>query len=121
MEGTSTGDQQAEQRVRNQLRLRPDAVAVNQVLKKIAILEHCRPFDRGDCARPESHPRPPGLPPEEEVSDEELSGPGAQESDDLGASAGAGAEWGLSLEVHAERAGNRKSILEAYEREKAKY
>jgi hypothetical protein len=32
VEGTLTGDQQAEQRVRNQLRLRPDAVAVNQVL-----------------------------------------------------------------------------------------
>jgi len=121
VEGTSAGDQQAEERVRNQLRLRPDAVAVNQVLKKIAILEHCRPFDRDDCVRPELHPRPPGLPPEEEVSDEELSGPGAQESDDLGTSSGASAEWGLSLEVHGEKTGDRKSILEAYERKKAKY
>ncbi len=50
VEGTSTGNKQAEQPVRNQLRLRPDAVAVNHVLKKIAILEHCRPFDRDDCA-----------------------------------------------------------------------
>jgi hypothetical protein len=121
VEGTLTGDQQAEQRVRNQLRLRPDAVAVNQVLKKIAILEHCRPFDRDDCVRPELQPRPPGLPPEEEVSDEELSGPEAQESDDLGTSFGASAEWGLSLEVHGEKTGDRKSILEAYERKKAKY
>ncbi len=36
VERTPTGDQQAEQRVTNQLRLRPDAVAVNPVLKKIA-------------------------------------------------------------------------------------
>jgi hypothetical protein len=32
--GTSTGDQRAEQLVRNKLRLRPDAVAVSQVLRK---------------------------------------------------------------------------------------
>ncbi len=83
--GTSTGDQQAEQRVRNLLRLRPGAVAVNQVLKKTAILEHCRPYDRDDCARPEFHPRPPGLPPEDGVTDEELSSPRVRESEDLGA------------------------------------
>ncbi len=117
VEGTSTDDQQAEQLVRNQLRLRPDAVAVSQVLKKKAILEHCRPFDRDDYARPESHPRPPGLPSEDEVSDEELSRLGARESDDLGTSTGAtSAECGPSLETHAERASDRKSILEAYER-----
>ena len=29
----------------NLLRLRPDAVAVNHELKKIAILDHCRPYD----------------------------------------------------------------------------
>ncbi len=63
-----------------------------------------------------------GLPPEHEVSDEELSGPGARESDDLGTSTGAtSAEWSPSLEVHAERASDRKRILEAYERKKAKY
>ena len=90
-------------------------MAVNQVLKKIAILEYCRPFDRDDCARPESHPRPPGLPPEDEVSDEELSGPGARESDDLSTSIGAtSAEWGLSLEALSESASDRESILGAY-------
>ncbi len=73
-------------------------MAVNQVLKKIAILEHCRPFDRDDYARPESHPRPPGLPPGDEVSNEELSGQGVQESDDLGTSTGATCtKWGPSL------------------------
>ncbi len=62
--GMSTGDQQAEQLVRNQVRLTPDAVAVSQVLKNIAFLERCLPFDRDDWARPVSHPSPPALPPE---------------------------------------------------------
>ncbi len=57
------------------------------------------------------------LSPEDEVSDEELSGPGVRQSDDLGTSTIAtSAGWGPSLEAHAERASDRKSILEAYER-----
>ncbi len=84
---------------------RRGAVAMNQVFKKIAILEHCRPYDQDECARPASHPRPPGLPPEDEVSDEELTGPGARYSEDLGTSKVAtSAEWGPSLEAQAESA-----------------
>ncbi len=98
------------------MQLRPDAVAVNQVLKKIAILEHCRPFDRDKLCTTRVPPASaslaaPGLPPEEEVSDEELIGPGARQSDDLGTSTGAtSADWSPSFEVHAERASDRKSI-----------
>ncbi len=46
-------------------------------------------FDRDDYTRSESHPRPPGLPTEDELSDEDLIGPGARASDDLGTSTGA--------------------------------
>ena len=33
------------EQVNRLLNLRPDAIAVNHSLKKIAILEHCRPYD----------------------------------------------------------------------------
>jgi hypothetical protein len=73
--------------------------------------------------RSKSHSHPPALPPEDQESDEEHCGTEARESDDLGTSTGAAsAKLGLSLEAHVdESASDRQSILEAYERKKAKY
>jgi hypothetical protein len=51
------------------LRLRPDAVAMSPALKKIAILEQCRPYDQVDWVRPESLPRPSAPLPEDEEPD----------------------------------------------------
>ena len=42
------------------LNLRPDAIAVNPSLKKIAILEHCRPYDGMDRDRPVASQPLPG-------------------------------------------------------------
>jgi hypothetical protein len=44
----STGNQQVKYPTRNHLIPRPDAVAVIQILEKIAILDHGRPYDRDD-------------------------------------------------------------------------
>ena len=60
-------DTQGDRPPLNLLRLRPDAVAVNRALKKVAILEHCRPYDAVDRDRPGSpldSPTPLGAEPE---------------------------------------------------------
>ncbi len=64
----------------NLLRLRPDApvtVAVNRVLKKVAILEHCRPHDTVDRGPPD--------PPQDSLvtldSEQEASGTGNVEAE----------------------------------------
>ncbi len=44
--------QSGDNTVPNLLLLRPDAVAVNHELKKIAILEHCRQYDSVEGDRP---------------------------------------------------------------------
>ncbi len=51
----------------NLLRLRLDVVAVNRALRKVAILEHCRPYDSVDWDRPGpplDSPAPLGAEPE---------------------------------------------------------
>jgi len=114
----------------NLLRLRPDAVAVNHELKKIAILEHCRPYDNVEEDGPSRPSRPPIFPLEgEDVSGEEPDVEEVENRSDDGGSDNSGRGSDATLEtgepfvdVKGLVSGpNRRSMCEAYARKKRKY
>ena len=114
----------------NLLRLRPDAVAVNHELKKIAILEHCRPHDNVEEDGPSRPSRPPIFPLEgEDVSGEEPDVEEVENRSDDGGSDNSGRGSDATLEtgepfvdVKGLVSGpNRRSMCEAYARKKRKY
>jgi ribonuclease HI len=126
-------DAQGERPPLNLLRLRPDAVAVNRALKKVAILEHCRPYDSVDRDRPSpplDSPAPLGT--ETEAGDEDDAEMGTSSRAD-GTTVGERAEsethhdqdLGEGVPLPDEQApsftGGRQSIRAAYERKKTKY
>ncbi len=51
--GRAADDTQGSRPTLNLLRLRPNAVAVNRALRKVAILQHCRPYDSVDRDQPD--------------------------------------------------------------------
>jgi hypothetical protein len=71
-------DTQGDRPPLNLQRLRPDAVAANRALRKVAILEHCRPYDSFDRDQPgPSLDSPAPLGTEPEAGDEDDAEMGA--------------------------------------------
>jgi hypothetical protein len=114
----------------NLLRLRPDAVAVNHELKKIAILEHCRPYDSVNEGRPSQRPRPTIIPSEaEDVSGEDsdvedVAGKADDRENDSSESSPDATFVNGEPFVDAQGpvgGSSRRSMCEAYERKKRKY
>ena len=114
----------------NLLRLRPDAVAVNHELKKIAILEHCRPYDSVEEDGSSRPSRPPIIPLEgEDVRGEKPDAEAVENRVDDGESDNSGRGSDATLEncepfVDAKglvSGPNRRSMREAYARKKRKY
>ncbi len=76
--------------------LRPDAVAANHVLKKIAILRHCRPHDSVDW----DHTSPPKGSPATLDSEQVANGVGNMETVTASLVSGAAAREDTESEFH---------------------